>query len=73
MNGERYKLVTTDSKGHFKFSGIAPGPYKVFALQNLPIGAHQNAAFLAPFEARGAPADVTPSSTTAVRLVVIEN
>ncbi len=73
LNGERYKVVTTDAQGRFKITGIVPGPHKVFAWQTLPLGAYQNAAFLAQFESQGAVVAVKASSTANVRVVVIQN
>jgi hypothetical protein len=72
-NSERYKIVTADQQGRFKVTGIAPGLYKVFAWQTLPLGAHQSPEFLAPFEAQGASVDVKPSSSNTVRVVLIQN
>jgi hypothetical protein len=73
LNSERYKMVTSDAQGRFKITGMAPGPYKAFAWQTLPLGAFQNAAFLGQFEPQGAVVEVAPSSSNTVRVVVIQN
>lgn len=73
LNGERYKVVTTDAQGRFKITGIRPGPHKVFAWQTLPMGAYQNSAFLERFEAQGVAVEVKPAAAGNVRVVVIQN
>jgi len=50
--------------GHFSFVDIAPGTYKLFAWENIPFGAEQNAAYMAPYEARGHIVSLTPGEST---------
>jgi hypothetical protein len=45
--------VSPDGKGNFNFTGIAPGTYRIFAWENLPSGAEQNAEFMNEYETRG--------------------
>jgi hypothetical protein len=73
LNSERHKVVTSDAQGRFKITGIAPGLYKAFAWQTLPLGAYQNATFVGQFEAQGAVVDVKPSATNNMRVAVIQN
>ena len=42
-----------DGTGTFVFRGIAPGTYKIFAWENLPELAEQNAVFMSDYESRG--------------------
>jgi len=40
----------TDEKGEFKIKDVAPGEYKVFAWEDVPVGAPQDPEFRKPFE-----------------------
>ncbi len=60
-----YKNATVlGGTGSFTFSGIAPGPYKVFAFENNPLGAEQNEEFMRQFESRGVNVTVSAGITT---------
>src|SRR4030095_9128639 len=48
-----YKSAVTDSSGNFKIQGIAPGDYRVFAWEDIPDGAWQDADVLRNVEVRG--------------------
>jgi hypothetical protein len=66
-----YKSVTTDGAGGFTFTGVAPGAYKLFAWDTIPTGAHLNAEFLVPFEARGTTVNATAGQRLEVKLNLI--
>jgi hypothetical protein len=62
-----YKEVRTDASGQFRFRGVAPGEYKVFAWSVMPRGrAYMNEGFLAPYESRGVSVRVTAGATYTV-------
>ena len=44
-------------------TGIAPGDYKIFAWENLPNGAEENAEFLERYETRGKVVTVSAGAT----------
>ena len=48
-----YQVTNPDSAGHFRFTGVAPGEYKVFAWESVPANAWENSGFMAPFESLG--------------------
>jgi Carboxypeptidase regulatory-like domain len=48
-----YQVTNPDSTGHFRFTGVAPGEYKVFAWESVPANAWENSGFMAPFEGFG--------------------
>jgi protocatechuate 3,4-dioxygenase beta subunit len=71
-NPQFYKRVATDASGQFKFTGIAPGEYRIFGWSAIPPGqAEENALFLAPFETRGTAVTVSAASPANVQLTVI--
>ena len=49
-----YRTTLTNAEGRFTMTGIPPGPYKLFAWEGIPAGAHQNAAFVKSYEDKGA-------------------
>lgn len=55
----RYKEVTTDEFGEYRFDGIAPGEYRVYAWENIETGAYRDAAWMKPYEFRGQPFTAT--------------
>lgn len=52
QNFRLYKTSQSNA-GTFTMQGVAPGSYKLFAWENLPSGAEQNADFLREYEQRG--------------------
>jgi hypothetical protein len=48
-----YKSATTDQNGHFTIKGIKPGEYKVFAWEEMELGAYMDPDFLKPHESAG--------------------
>jgi hypothetical protein len=63
-----YDRTIIDDKGQFKFQGVAPGEYKVFAFEQLEDTAEQNPAFVARYETLGQAVTVNSSSTTEIRV-----
>jgi hypothetical protein len=48
-----YKAATSDAKGNFTITGIAPGEYKLFSWVTVPGNAWMNAEFMMPYEEFG--------------------
>jgi hypothetical protein len=48
-----YQTTSTDMNGAFRFQGIVPDEYKLFAWEDVPTGAWHDPEFLRPFENRG--------------------
>jgi hypothetical protein len=72
----RYRTTLTDPTGQFKFSGVAPGNYKLFARSAAPNGAERNIqAFsqsdLLQFESRGIPVSIKPGDNEVVDVPVL--
>jgi len=65
------RLGFTDSKGEFKIKNVAPGDYKVFAWEDVPIGAPQNPEFRKPFEKQAASIRMQPNGHEKVSLTAI--
>ena len=63
-----YDRTIIDDKGRFKFQGIAPGEYKVFAFEQLLDTAEQNPAFIARYETLGQTITVSSKSATEIRV-----
>jgi hypothetical protein len=63
-----YDRTITSEKGQFKFEGVAPGEYKVFAFEQLADTAEQNARFIARYETLGQPVTVNSRVTTELRV-----
>ena len=62
-----YDRTGIDADGRFKFEGIAPGEYKVFAFEQLQATAEQNPSFIARYETLGQSVTVNSGSSTEVR------
>ncbi len=63
-----YKTAVTDNAGQFRFRGITPGEYKLFAFEEVETGAWQDPDFIRAYENRGVPVQVTEGSNGNVRL-----
>jgi hypothetical protein len=61
-NGSLYKSTVADVSGRFRFQGIVPGDYFVFAWIDVETGAWQSPEFLRPFEARGRRVQIATNS-----------
>jgi len=66
-----YDRTITSETGQFKFEGIAPGEYKVFAFEQLPDTAEQNPRFIARYETLGQTATVQSRMTTELRVRLV--
>jgi hypothetical protein len=66
-----FKVVPTNASGQFSFRSVAPGPYKVFAWQNVERNSWFDPAVLAAYEQYGTPATVSASSNVTLDLRVI--
>jgi hypothetical protein len=53
QNMALYKAATSDAKGNFTITGIAPGEYKLFSWVTVPGTAYMNAEFIMPYEEFG--------------------
>ena len=53
QNNPMFYVRATSSNGTFNLSGIAPGQYRLFAFESLPISADENAAFLESYQSPG--------------------
>jgi len=63
-----YKVSTTDEKGAFTMSGIAPGNYKVFAWEEVETNAWRDPEFLRPLEGLGTKVSVEENAHQSVTL-----
>jgi len=68
-----YQSLVTGNDGRFRFQGISPGDYKLFAWDDVEAGAWANLEFMRPLEARGQAVRVTENSKEAVQLRVIDS
>ncbi len=66
-----YKTSTIDQYGHFTLRGIAPGDYKLFAWEDIEVGAYLDADFLQPYEERGETIRVVEVGRYSTRLKLI--
>ncbi len=73
-NPALFKVATTNEAGHFSITGVMPGPYTIFALQDRPFREPWlNADFLSKYKGQSLPVDVRSRSTEEVRLDLIPN
>jgi hypothetical protein len=68
-----YQSVVTGNDGKFRFQGIPPGDYKLFAWDDIETGAWANTEFIRPYESRGRSIRVLEDSKEDVQLNVIYN
>lgn len=71
QNGNLYKFVITEEAGKFSLPGIAPGDYKLFAWEDVPVFAWQNAEFMARYEEFGTSVRVAPGVRNDLQIRVI--
>jgi hypothetical protein len=65
---DHYFSTIASSTGRFRFQGVPPGSYKVFAWQNAPVGAWLDPDFLRAYENRAAPIRIEPDAAEYVEL-----
>jgi hypothetical protein len=63
-----YQTTTSDSQGQFTLVGIAPGEYRLLALQDIPIGAESTPEFLSNYQRDSKPVVVSRNGRTDVVL-----
>ena len=66
-----YQVTNPDSAGHFRFTGVAPGQYKIFAWESVPVNAWENAEFMAPCEGLGRPVSVAGADVANITVDLI--
>jgi hypothetical protein len=72
-NTALYKFAISDAGGHFVLRGVAPGQYKVFAWESgTPAFAYMNATFMARFEDRGMPVNISTAGLAGLNVVAIK-
>lgn len=69
---DRYKFATVGADGAFRFSGVVPGNYKLFAWNAVETGAWQDPDFLRPFESKGRAVIVSGNAQSVVQLEVLD-
>jgi hypothetical protein len=58
----RYRTARADENGKFTLTGLAPGPYKLFAWEGAFLSSWLNDAFLAQYEDKGFSLEVMPAA-----------
>jgi Carboxypeptidase regulatory-like domain len=61
----------SDDKGEFKIKDVAPGDYKAFAWEDVPVGAPQDPDFRKPFERQGVSVRMQPNGHEKIALTSI--
>jgi len=59
QNPMLYKTGISNPMGNFTINGVAPGPYKLYAWDQIPAGAEQDAEFMNAYDALGTHINVT--------------
>lgn len=54
-----YSTAVADETGRYKFTGLTPGSYKLYAFEAMEYGAWQNPEFLKPFDRYGEKVEIT--------------
>ena len=67
----RYKQVASDASGRFRFQGLAPGNYSLFAFDDIEESAWLDPEVLRPYESRGTSVRVRDGNDETVQLTVI--
>ncbi len=66
-----FKMAVADQNGHFSISGVAPGDYKLFAWDQVEMGAYQDPEFLKPFESKGKAVTIRENGSETVELPML--
>jgi hypothetical protein len=69
--GDLSRSGFTDEQGKFHLRNVAPGEYKAFAWEDVPVGAPQDPEFRKPFEKRAAEVKMEPNGHETVELTAI--
>ncbi len=65
------KFTFTDDKGEFNFKSVAPGEFRIFAWEDVPVGRPQDPAFRKRFENRSVLVKIEPNSHQKVEATAI--
>ena len=68
---DRYKQVASDESGRFRFQGLPPGSYTLFAFEDIEEGAWQDPDALRSYGGRGASVRISDGNDETVALTVI--
>jgi hypothetical protein len=71
QNASLYKTAMSNATGKFTLSGVAPGDYKLFAWEDVPNGAWQNAEFMTNYEVLGTAVRIAPGIRNDIQIRVI--
>ena len=66
-----YKQVTSDQNGAFTFKDVPPGEYKVFAWEDVEMGAYMDPDFIKPLEAKGEALTLRENDQKSLQLTMI--
>jgi hypothetical protein len=70
-NRALFSNATSDSSGKFALRGVAPGDYRLFAWENTPPNAYQNAGFIKKFEGKAKIVHVGQGTTVQTEVTII--
>ena len=65
------RFAFTDEKGEFKIKNVAPGDYKIFAWEDVPVGAPQDPEYRKPFEKQAVAVRMRPNGHENVEVTSI--
>jgi len=65
------RTVFSNEKGEFKIRNLPPGEYKIFAWEDVPVGAPQSPEFRKPFEKQATPLRMQPNGHEKVQVTAI--
>jgi hypothetical protein len=71
QNPSLYKVANSDPQGNVLLTNLAPGQYKLFALDNVSVGAWMNAEFIAKVEGRGTSVTINAGSRQSAQAKLI--
>jgi protocatechuate 3,4-dioxygenase beta subunit len=66
-----YRDWIADDSGNFEMIGLTPGEYKLYAFDQMAIGAFSDPDFLVPYQAQGVPVTLVEGARTNVQLPII--
>ncbi len=70
--GDLSRFAFTDEKGFFRMPSVPPGEYKLFAWEDVPMGAPQDPEFRKRFEKQSIPMKMAPGAHEKVELTAIK-
>lgn len=72
QNPALYKTATSDAKGNYNITGVAPGDYKLFAWDSIPGSTYMNAEFMTPYEERGQNISIMQGGSATADVLIIK-